>query len=139
LIENENENENENEIGIEIAIVPLIAVDGPILSNLILPSISRAQHCGHALKLHLAALVLILVRGFADNQGILHGGAFQWRSACDREYGPRSTPSLLPLPSVRSTGIRPDFVMPPCIAITRTRLCASGRQTVIPGSAGSVP
>jgi hypothetical protein len=46
------------QIAIEIEIVPLIAVDDLILSNLVSPSTQMAQHCGHAVQLHLAALVL---------------------------------------------------------------------------------
>jgi hypothetical protein len=69
------------EIGIEI--VPLIAVDDLILSNLVSPSTQTAQHCGHAVQLHLAALALRFVQGFVDNKDIGIGGAFQRRSACD--------------------------------------------------------
>ena len=81
------------EIGIEI--VPLIAVDGPILSNLVSPSTQTAQHRGHAIQLHLAALALRFVQGFADNQDILNGGAFQRRSPCDFDT-PSDTPHRLP-------------------------------------------
>jgi hypothetical protein len=44
------------EIGIEI--VPVIAVNDLILSSLVSPSTQTAQHCGHAVQLHLAAAAL---------------------------------------------------------------------------------
>jgi hypothetical protein len=74
------------EIGIEI--VPLIAGDDLILSNLLSPSTQSAQHCGHAVQLHLAALALGFVQGFADEQDIGNGGTFQRRSACNFESPP---------------------------------------------------
>jgi len=103
--------------------------DGLILSNLVPPSTQPAQQCGHVVQLHLAALALRFVRGFADNRDISNGGAFQRRSACDFEILPavrvghlavalgdvRRNRLARPLPLVPCGAVNPDegFSIPP--------------------------